>query len=129
MGGGWDDDFPWYAAESLPPRSDPGAKTELAQITNAPGGTIFTNDTPGDNKGGHIEFDTYLVSVFADNTYQIMGGFHWGGDCNKLDPNPQHVGAYLLSDNLVLEQRGPATITPVESKLPGTFPQVYYPHK
>lgn len=54
---------PWYLwGDSLPPLSD----------------TLLPfSDAPDLSSGGAISFDTYLVSLYSDNTYDVLAGFTW----------------------------------------------------
>ena len=84
-----------------------------------------TSDQTEPGKIIHLAIDTYLVSIFADGTYQSLGGFHWGGD----------IGANgLLTVSPVLESLRPGDIkNKGEDGLPGdknAFPlRPYTPHK
>ena len=85
----WADNQPWYYDESSKPAGDHrrwnpavlanqntiNASQKPAPPSQAP--YFFYNDGPQGAPGTTESFDTFMISIFSDGTYQPMGGFSW----------------------------------------------------
>ncbi len=84
----WADTHPWYWNDYSNPKgppnpfSDPfGGLGPLASDHTIDGLRLSDMaDQPVNNPPIHQEFDTFLVIDYGDGTYDVIAGFHWGGD-------------------------------------------------
>jgi len=71
------DNQPWYL--NVGAAGGPPANPVNPPFDAPPGTSQFLpfQDFPSGLGGGAISFDTYLISTFANNTYDVLAGFTW----------------------------------------------------